>query len=124
MSFDLRNAGEVAASEVAQLYIGLPASTASPPRRLANFTKVKTLNPGKVYHVQWVVAMSEVAVWDIAAQGWTVHGGVYTVWVGSSSRDLRLNTTVTLPAVPAGTFFGWTVPTDYAVLTDNGPLPK
>lgn len=117
MSFDLRNAGEVAASEVAQLYIGLPASTASPPRRLANFTKVKT-QPGKVYHVQWVVAMSEVAVWDIAAQGWTVHGGVYTVWVGSSSRDLRLNTTVTLPAVPAGTFFGWTVP------TDDGPLTK
>ena len=50
VTFDLRNTGTVAGAEVAQVYLGLPASTGEPPRRLVGWQKV-FLEPGALQHV-------------------------------------------------------------------------
>ena len=41
----VRNTGPVAGAEVVQVYLGLPASTNQPPKRLVGFQKVK-VEPG------------------------------------------------------------------------------
>jgi len=35
----------------------------------------------------------DVAVWDVGGQVWMIPEGVFEVFVGASSRDLRLNGT-------------------------------
>jgi beta-glucosidase len=46
VSFNLSNTGSVAGSEVAQVYLAMPASTGEPPKRLIGWQKV-ALNPGQ-----------------------------------------------------------------------------
>lgn len=80
-----------AAAEVAQLYLGIPHS---PPRQLRGFEKTDVLAPGDDAAVRFELTRRDFAVWDVAAQAWTVQSGNYTVWVGASSRDVRLTGTI------------------------------
>ncbi|WP_372784686.1 glycoside hydrolase family 3 C-terminal domain-containing protein [Phenylobacterium sp.] len=88
-TFSLTNAGKVPGTEVAQLYVSLPASTGGPPRRLAGWARVN-LAVGEKRTVQIHVDPKALAIWDIAAQRWRLPAGDYTVSVGGSSRDLPL----------------------------------
>ena len=45
VNVDVTNTGSVAGAEVAQVYLGLPASTNEPPKRLVGWQKV-LLQPG------------------------------------------------------------------------------
>ena len=45
VSFTLENTGKVAGAEVAQLYLGFPASAGEPPRQLKGFSKVSAVAP-------------------------------------------------------------------------------
>lgn len=85
------NTGSAAAAEVAQLYLGIPDS---PPRQLRGFEKTDVLAPGDAATVSFALTRRDFAVWDVVAQAWTVQSGNYTVWVGASSRDLRLTGTI------------------------------
>lgn len=92
----VENSGARTGREVVQAYIGLPSSrVARPPRTLAGFAGV-TLTPGEQSSVEIPVRRSDLAYWDVAAHRWAVEAGEYTVWVGASSRDLRLSATVKL----------------------------
>jgi beta-glucosidase len=55
---------------------------------LKGFEKV-WLKPGESKTVNMVLDRGSVSVWD-EAHGWKVAPGVYSVNVGSSSRDIRL----------------------------------
>jgi len=85
----ITNTGEVAGSEIAQLYIGFPNGTGEPPRILRGFEKVP-LGPKQSLPVVFYLTELELSIWDVRVQDWVFPKGEFTVWVGASSRDLKL----------------------------------
>jgi len=85
----VRNAGARAGHEVVQLYVrDEVASTARPVVQLAGFTRV-WLAPGETRDVRFTLGPDELAVLDAALHP-VVEPGTFTVYVGASSRDIRL----------------------------------
>ena len=89
VSFDVKNSGERAGAEVAQVYLKLPDSTGEPPRRLVGWDKV-SLRPGQTRRVRVKLAPERLAYWNVATGDWATAAGQYKIYVGSSSRDIRL----------------------------------
>ena len=87
--FNVTNTGAVAGAEVAQLYLGFPASAGEPPQQLKGFARVQ-LAPGESKTVQLPLAARAFSTWDTTAHEWVVQHGRFTVAVGASSRDIRL----------------------------------
>lgn len=83
------NSGTRAGSDVAQLYIGDPASTGEPPRQLKGFQKV-TLAPGQSTQVHFTVTPQDLSYYDSSAGAWTVPDGIFSVYVGDSSATADL----------------------------------
>ena len=84
VSATVTNTGKVAGSDVAQLYLGDPASAGEPPRQLKGFQKV-TLQPGQSTTVRFGLTGHDLSYWDSAASGWVLPDGRYGVYVGDSS---------------------------------------
>lgn len=99
VSFNVRNAGKVAGDDVPQVYLGAPkqapAGAQFALRALAGFDRV-TLNPGESKAVTLRVAPRGLQYWSTGSNAWTTATGERTVYVGASSRDLRLQTEVTV----------------------------
>ncbi len=99
------NTGGRAGAEVAQLYVGDPASTGEPAHQLRGFQRVD-LQPGQSQTVHFTVSAHDLAHW-VDPSGWTTTPGTYQVLVGDSSRNLPLsgsiNVTSTLRADAAHT---------------------
>lgn len=90
ITFTVTNSGEVAGSEVAQVYVGhLPGDVPTAPKQLAGFVKV-ALDPGQREDVTVDVPRRVLSYWDAAIHGWKTPVGQTPVYVGSSSRDIRL----------------------------------
>jgi beta-glucosidase len=94
--FTVRNTGSRAGTEVAQVYLGLPAGLGEPPKRLAGFARV-TLAPGqlKVVDVQ-IDPASPAHPFSYWNGSWTTAPGFYRVYVGGSERDTPLTATIAL----------------------------
>lgn len=91
VSFDVTNSGAVAGVEVAQLYVGkLPTEVMTPPRQLADFARVR-LEPGESRCVTVSVTRRALSFWDPQTSAWTTPAGPVPVYVGGSSRDIRLS---------------------------------
>ncbi|KAG9234413.1 putative beta-glucosidase L [Amylocarpus encephaloides] len=85
------NNGTVAGAEAAQFYVSLPSSAPeSPVRQLRGFKKVM-LGVGESKTVKFDLRRKDLSYWDVVAQQWVMAKGEYTVWVGASSRDLRVS---------------------------------
>jgi beta-glucosidase len=97
----ITNTGSVAGSDVAQLYIGDPASTGEPPRELQGFDRV-SLAPGRSARVSFTVTPQQLSWWSDTANGWTQSPGTYSVYVGDSSAlaNLPLRNTFRVTATP------------------------
>lgn len=91
------NTAGPAGKEVAQLYIGYPAAANAPPKQLKGFQKV-ALGAGDCGGVGFPIAAKDLWTWDVVAQQWALIPGTYSVWVGSSSRDIRLTGQLTVTA--------------------------
>jgi beta-glucosidase len=89
VSAKVTNTGQVAGSDVAQLYLGDPAAAGEPPRQLKGFQKV-TLQPGQSTTVHFTLTGHELSYWDDAANGWVVPDGNFGVYVGDSSALANL----------------------------------
>jgi beta-glucosidase len=93
VSFDVQNTGSRAGAEVAQVYLGLPASTGEPPKRLVGWSKV-LLQAGAQQHVTVTVNANDsshpLSIWDVISNGWLTANGDYTVSVGNSSDNVSL----------------------------------
>jgi len=91
VSFSLTNTGSVAGAEVAQVYLGLPAATAEPPKRLVGWQKV-LLQPGQAQSVNIEVDENDsshpLSYWDVNSNSWQVANGDYLVYLGNSSRSV------------------------------------
>lgn len=91
------NTGSRAGAEVAQLYVGAPASTGEPARQLKGFQRVE-LQPGASEQVRFTLTAHDLAYWSDASGGWTTAPGEYRILVGDSSRNLPLTGTLTVGA--------------------------
>ncbi|KAI2641313.1 glycoside hydrolase family 3 protein [Xylaria nigripes] len=89
------NTGSVTGAEVAQLYVGFPASTNSPPKQLRGFDKL-SLKAGADGSAEFKLLRRDLSVWDTVSQNWVIPSGDYTIYVGSSSRDIRETGTITV----------------------------
>jgi beta-glucosidase len=90
VSFDVKNAGDRAGADVAQLYMHQQNSVVVQPiKSLRAFARV-TLQPGETTHVQFTLPASQLAYWDVHAGKFAVEPGLFDVMVGSSSEDIRL----------------------------------
>jgi beta-glucosidase len=101
VSATVKNVGSRAGSDVAQLYLGDPASTGEPPRQLEGFQRVN-LAPGQSARVSFVITPQDTSWWSDAANGWTQTAGLYHVYVGDSSAlaDLPLRNAFQLTSTP------------------------
>jgi beta-glucosidase len=90
VDFDVKNTGGLAGAEVAQVYLRLPDAAGEPPRRLVAWDKL-FLHPGQTKHVKLRIDSERLAYWNVAANAWATARGAYNVYVGSSSRDIRLH---------------------------------
>jgi beta-glucosidase len=89
VSATVTNTGQVAGSDVAQLYLGDPAVAGEPPRQLKGFQKV-TLQPGQSATVHFTLSGHDLSYWNDAANGWVVPDGQFGVSVGDSSALANL----------------------------------
>ena len=97
----ITNTGSRAGSDVAQLYIGDPATTGEPPRELQGFDRV-TLAAGRSARVSFTVTPQQLSWWSDTANGWTESRGTYRVYVGDSSAlaNLPLRVAFRVTATP------------------------
>lgn len=80
------NAGNVPGEEVAQLYLGIPNS---PRKQLRGFYKVM-IGLGASVSLTFDLTRRDFSVWDTEKQAWDLQCGEYNVYVGASSKDIRL----------------------------------
>ncbi|MBV8604912.1 MAG: glycoside hydrolase family 3 C-terminal domain-containing protein [Pelomonas sp.] len=94
LAFTLRNAGARASDEVVQVYLGAPAQApagaAFAVRALAAFERV-ALRAGESRRVHLHIAAAQLRYWSVADHGWRPAPLERQVYVGASSRDLRLS---------------------------------
>ncbi|KAI1332325.1 beta-glucosidase 1 [Xylariaceae sp. FL0255] len=91
----ITNTGSVTGAEVAQLYVGFPASANSPPKQLRGFDKI-SLGAGDNGSVGFSLMRRDLSVWDTPSQNWIVPTGSFAFYIGASSRDIRLTSNVTV----------------------------
>ena len=94
VSFTVKNAGAVAGAEIPQLYLGFPESAGEPPKVLRGFEKI-ALEAGAAKTITFALDSGFLSVWDATLHGWAPVQGTFGVFVGASSRDIRLNGTMT-----------------------------
>ncbi len=93
--FTVRNTGPSDGAEVPQAYVG-PAEN-SPvlmaPRSLVGFRRIE-LAPGRAARVTFHVDPRQLSYWSADTHGWATARGSRKVFVGASSRDIRLQGTL------------------------------
>ena len=85
VTFNAQNMGEFAGTEIPQLYVQYPSSSGAP-----GFTDV-TLLPRQTLTVTITLSRYDLSIWDVPSQSWMRAAGTYSLSVGASSRDFRLN---------------------------------
>jgi beta-glucosidase len=89
VSFTIENAGGMAGTEIAEIYVELPKASKEHFRRLAAWQRV-ALDSGERKTITVALEPLAMATFDEQKDAWTWPSGVYTVLVGGSSRDLPL----------------------------------
>lgn len=91
VSCKVKNVGTLfKGAEVAQLYLGYPKTAQEPPKVLRGFKKVE-LDVGEEVDVTFFLNKTDLSIWDVQSHDWKTVQGQFQVHVGSSSRDIRLN---------------------------------
>jgi len=97
VSFTVTNNGTIAGNEVAQFYLGYPPEVGEPPKVLKGFEKTAALNPGTNQTIQFTLQPGYMSYWNTTLQTWVQPSGTFMVYVGASSRDIRLTGSFELP---------------------------
>lgn len=94
VSFQLKNIGKYVGDEVAQVYVKLPGQDeAMPLKELKGFERV-SLKSGESRKVTIKLRKDLLRYWDEAKGKFVYPSGDYTIWVGASSADVRLQKAV------------------------------
>ena len=96
ISFNVTNTGDVAGQAVPQLYVANHASHAPmPTKELRAFTKV-AVAPGETKPVTLHLSRRDFSWWCERNHRWQADTGDYEIMVGASSRDMRLQTKLSM----------------------------
>ena len=96
VSLTLTNTGKRAGKEVVQLYVVDTESTLQRPvKELKAFDKIE-LAPGESKQVSFVLSVRDFSYYSKQYDRWLAESGEFEILVGSSSRDMRLNGSLTL----------------------------
>ncbi len=89
ITFTIKNCGKMRAAEIAQVYIGMKDSALIRPKKeLCAFAKIE-LEAGESRSVTLPFTLPEV--FDMEKGQFAEEMGTYTIYVGSSVRDIRLS---------------------------------
>lgn len=95
VSFTVKNTGQRAGTEIAQVYAGLPASTGEPPKRLVGWSRIG-LKPGESKDVTVDIEPLFLSVFNMDRNAWERVPGEYVFSAGGSSQSLPLKQTAEL----------------------------
>ncbi len=94
VSFKVKNTGDVDGAEVTQVYVNDVESTIYRPyQELRGFKKV-FLKAGEEKEVEIVLDKRAFAYYNVKLQDWHVESGDFKIFVGASSRDIKLEASV------------------------------
>ena len=94
VTFNLSNRGQQEADEVAQVYIARPDSKVERPKyELKGFKRV-AIQAGQTTKVTISIPKENLRHWNEFQHAWNVEKGKAVIYVGSSSVDLPLQTTI------------------------------
>ncbi|MBQ9711856.1 MAG: fibronectin type III-like domain-contianing protein, partial [Bacteroidales bacterium] len=95
LSFNLTNTGDYDGDEVVQVYVrDEKASTVRPGRQLCAFRRIN-VPKGQTLKVEFDLGSEAFRMYD-ASMNRIVEKGDFTLMVGASSKDIRLEDTITL----------------------------
>jgi beta-glucosidase len=90
VTMEVRNSGQRAGAETVQLYVhDVKSSVDRPLKELKGFRRVM-LNPGEARSVSFTLDRSAMSFFSTAKDDWVAEPGAFEVWIGASSRDIRL----------------------------------
>ncbi len=96
VSFKIKNTGNVAGAEVAQIYVSdLESTIFRPVKELKAFKKVY-LEPGEEKTVSVELSKRAFAYYNVNINDWHVESGDFEILVGASSRDIKLKAKVSV----------------------------
>ncbi len=94
VKFNIKNTGNVAGYEIAQVYVADKESTIfRPVKELKGFKKV-WLEAGETKEVSVELSRRAFAFYNTKLNDWSVESGEFDILVGASSRDIKLCATV------------------------------
>ena len=94
--FQVKNAGNKAGMETAQVYVHDAKSTLPrPEKELKGFSKIR-LMPGETKNVKIELDTSAFSYWSTEKGDWWLEAGEFDILVGASSADIRLKKTITI----------------------------
>lgn len=97
VSVTVKNCGKVFGKEIVQLYVHqCHPRVLRPNRELKGFSKV-ALYPGKSQRITFSLNMRSFAYYNDVISDWCVDQDNYTIMIGASSEDIRLQQTIDLP---------------------------
>jgi beta-glucosidase len=90
VKFRVKNVGERAGQEIAQIYVRPENPTAfRPTKELKGFEKIE-LEPGEEKELSVELPPRAFAFFNTGLGSWHVETGTYKILIGASSRDIRL----------------------------------
>ncbi len=94
VSFKVKNTGDTAGAEIAQIYVNDKESTIfRPEKELKGFRKIY-LEPGEEKKLTVSLDKRAFAYYNVNIHDWHVESGAFDILVGASSRDIKLSATV------------------------------
>ena len=90
ISVEVKNTGEVAGREVAQIYLSKTAQKMGKPvEELVAFAKTKMLSPGEKQTLNFVLKARDLTSFDENTSSWIAEAGKYEVKAGNSSANME-----------------------------------
>jgi beta-glucosidase len=97
VSVTVKNTGNVAGKEVAQLYLAAPnAEMEKPDKELKGFAKTKLLQPGESQKLSFELDARSLSSFRSGISAWVADKGDYDARIGASSKDIRLKASFNL----------------------------
>lgn len=96
VGFIVRNSGNVAGSEITQLYVhDIESSTDRPVKELKGFSKVY-LNPGEEKEIKMVLDDQAFSFYSEKDKRFIIENGDFEIMIGASVKDIRLTDKLTI----------------------------
>jgi beta-glucosidase len=93
VEFKVTNTGKAPASEVAQLYVGIPNA---PARQLRGFEK-RLVQPGVVESFHLSLNRRDLSIWNVGKQSWVLQQGIDKIYILKCVLDIQLRTSPSIP---------------------------